>query len=203
MNKKISFKRVLFFLISGTIPLLIIIFFFLNSLKYSISDVNADNYFKILKQENAISLTQRGVELSNLFEYPAIFFEAKNIDFIPHYKFDRKIVNSFYIVDVWKEPVDKGDSYTLRYKDEKSGILQLVSVTQNLSSDGIVGGESFIKMFLSKFGYTYKESERKSGNDILIKDIGDYFIIGTIMKNAYGHIFNLSFSIYDKKKYFT
>lgn len=203
MNKKLSFKKILFFLISGTISLLIIVFLFLNSLKYSISDVSAGNFFKILKQETTISLTQRGVELSILFEYPAIFFNAKTIDFIPHYKFDRKAVNSFYIIDVWKEPIDEGDSYTLRYKDEKSDILQLVSITQNLQSNGVVNGENFIKILLSKFEYTYKESELKSGNDILIKDIGDYFIIGIITKNIHGHIFNLSFSIYNKKKYFT
>ena len=165
--------------------------------EYNINDVNADNY-KHLQVVYSTSVF-RG---SNTVFLNSDFFlqNAKNERSNSTYTFkdenapDRDV---FTITDNTK----KDFWYTVIY-DKKTKQPYYYSVAEFKIDDQPIYLPNIIRVLLEKGEFALKRTELIEGSeDILIKDLGDYFLIGRIGGTMKKPI-HLEFQVYSKRKYF-
>lgn len=192
-TKKTS--NTLLYILIATVILCIGIFYYFKQMAYTISEITADNYSYLMKEEMNQSISGNS-GLHVLFENPILFSDPKNITSVTGYIIQKSVYNSDYFIKMYNE--SSHNEYTFRYPDEKSNTLQYVGI---LNTNGIPNAGEIIQKLLQKEEYTLKETEKKYGYDILIKDVGDFFIISQIYKSD-TIISGFGFHLYKKNKYF-
>jgi lipopolysaccharide export LptBFGC system permease protein LptF len=177
-----------------------IAYFLLLRVKYSISEIKADNYQKLLTEEKSRSLSDY-TPLSEFFKNSLIFIDGKKIGNIENWSIDRNKINDGYAISFLNKKDDT--YYILKYKDETSEIL-LTATISNLNMDNLhlPEGKDIIQRALKQQGFIYSESDMKNGSDILIKEFAKDFLIGQVMFNDNREILSINFQLFSRRKYF-
>ena len=177
-------------------------FLFLKNQKYSISDITADNYQKILKENRSISLADPRNGIDNFFSQPPLLYDPKiaaypqeiSVNFYP--EFYPKI-STVSIEDKVRQRL-----YSMYYPDNSFKKLNGIMLTGSPMSQGLAGAEEELDNLIKKFEYTFKESALKSGDDIIIQELPDNFTIISIYRNSFKMVSMLNFHIYSRYKFF-
>lgn len=196
-------KRKIIIIASSLVVLLLSFFFYLNNQKYSISEINADNYLVLLNRDMNQSLTNRGVGLSQVIKIPVILVEPRAIRNIEGYKISEidyfDTPSGVYVLNF--NNLFDNTTYGIEFKNKSSEIITGVEIS-NWFGGGISGGEQIIQRLLTKEEFIFKESMMKGRPDIIIRDLGDVFLIGSISKSENGVILYIGFRLFKTKKYF-
>ena len=177
-----------------------IAYFLLIRVKYSISEIKADNYQKLLTDEKSRSLSDY-TPLSEFFKNSLIFIDGKKIVNIENWSIDRNKINDGYAISFLNKKDDT--YYILKYKDETSEIL-LTATISNLNMDNLhlPEGKDIIQRALKQQGFIYSESDLKNGSDILIKEFAKDFLIGQVIFNENREVLSINFQLFSRQKYF-
>ena len=177
-----------------------IAYFLLIRVKYSISEIKADNYQKLLTDEKSRSLSDY-TPLSEFFKNSLIFIDGKKIVNIENWSIDRNKINDGYAISFLNKKDDT--YYILKYKDETSEIL-LTATISNLNMDNLhlPEGKDIIHRALKQQGFIYSESDLKNGSDILIKEFAKDFLIGQVIFNENREVLSINFQLFSRQKYF-
>ena len=175
-------------------------FFLLTKVKYSVSEINADNYQRLLADENSKSLSDY-VPLNNFFKNSMIFTEGNRITKIENWAIDRNNIGDGYAISFLNKKDDT--YYILKYKDESSRVLKIATLS-NLNMDNLhlPEGKDIIQRALKQQGFSYSESNLKGGSDILIKEFATDFLIGQVLFNENREILSINFQLFRRQKYF-
>jgi len=147
------------------IPVMVIVLY-LNSLKYSISNITADNYNKILKRDSRRSLASLAPGGSSIFRDHYIYYTAKRYSIFPGYKRTVLDSNDRYLVNI--RDLSNNNLYSLEYEDRDTDTLLSVTLTNPENRGIIANGKNIIDEMLLKNGFTYMESELKKQNRLAI-----------------------------------
>lgn len=182
------------------LAILTIAYFLLMQVKYSISEIRADNYQKLLTEEKSSSLSDY-TPLSDFFKNRLIFIDGKKNVNIENWSIDRNKINDGYVISFLNKKDDT--YYILKYKNETSDIL-LAATISNLNMDNLYlpDGNDLIQRALKQQGFTYSESELKNGSDIIIKEFPRYFLIGQVLFTENREVLSINFQLFSRQKYF-
>lgn len=214
MTIKVNLK----YLIGVVILILIVsvLLYMLNS-RYSISDITADNYKKNLKASNeSILSVASGIStclpnnvVSENQNYSTLRFTLASSELLSESENEYEKVGRSTSDDMLY--VDYANKLTrIRCQANWKGVKQRILVSCAINDIGMGYKGSFDpkyktmidKLILSE-GFILKESALRSGNDILIKDNDDNFIIVDIWGSySRNEIVGLFISTFSKKKYF-
>jgi hypothetical protein len=199
MPNKLIFSIVIVLLLLGGC------IFFLFARKYDISELTPENYTKLLKIEDIHTLSDTWST--------DIFCGARVIIFNPkiargneNWDVDSSVMNSSMTYTILNKT--NLNIYVFVYPETSPNILYSASI-YNVGKDEngmikwlpIVGGKGIITKLLYEEEFTLKKTQMKNEDDILIKDVGDFFIIGSVFwdKNS-EDVKHLTFKLYKKNK---
>ncbi len=168
--------------------------------KYSISEINADNYRMLLSSENERSLAGY-VPLSEFFKNSEIFLNGINIEKVENWSIARDGSSTGNVISFLSEKDDT--YYILTYKDASSNILLNASISSlNMDDLYLPEGKDIIERALKQQGFSYSKSEIKNAPDILIKEFGTMFLIGQVIFDNDNRILGINFQFFKRQKYF-
>jgi hypothetical protein len=194
--------------IGGILTLLTLGLYIISRAKYDLNDITADNAMDKLTIDHSRSLRADGNCLSHMFGNSTIYNEPNVI-----------LSNQYWAVE--KQEVKAGVSYqitnktdwnvyTFRFLRDGSDIMDYFSVQnavrQNVNAITVMPiykGKEMVNQLLFEEGFILKATDRKNYFDILIKDVGDDFLIGKVywMSNAQDEVQILEFMLYHKFKF--
>jgi len=201
----------------GVIVLILAVSIFLYMLKsrYTISDVTADNYKKMLKPSNetilsvsdGISTSLPGNVSSENRDFYTTRFNLSSSDLISereneYEKVGRTTANDMLYVE-YANKLTK-----IRCQGNWKGLKEKILVSCAINDMGYKGSfDPNYKIIADKLilseGFILKESSLRAGNDILIKDNDNNFIIAELWGSySRNEIVGLFISTFSKKKYF-
>lgn len=212
MHIKIKLRYLI--LIALTI-LFALIFLFVKQIKYSVFDVNADNYRTILKPTDesilsiadALSSSLPGNEYKDTRGIDCLHFNigSSNVFSEDEDQF-RKVEKSTYkeMLSVVYNDKTRNFRCQANWKGTNNNILTscaIDAITNKIALNPYC--KDIIDKLIVSESFILKESALKTGSDILVKDNGDNFIIVSIGGNySRNEIISLFIRTYSKDKYY-
>ena len=164
--------------------------------EYGVHEITPDNYQEKLQVVYSVSVFRGNNTV--FLDDPSILINANTGETNNLYRFNKYSatadvveINDNRIKDFW---------YTVLY-DKSTKMPYHYGITEWKVNENPYYLPQIIKLLMEKGGFTLKRTELIKGHDILIKDVGDYFLIAMILDNV-EHATNLSFEVYSKRKYF-
>jgi hypothetical protein len=202
MTKPIKSRLLILGLLIVAVMTVIIIY--MSILKYSISEISADNYKSKLK-ENISSLSE--AQLNEVIPDKFSIYDSK--DFLTSDNFENnglRITNNAR-VDGRRVEISSTRTqlnYWINFTEGKlTNVFIFKQALLNPNSPPTPLIKEMINKLIIQEGFVLKKSELKNGSDIIIKETKDSFIIGDFY--SYDDLeltANITISSFSRKKYF-
>ena len=173
---------------------------YLYTAKYSFLELTPSNYHYILKESHQKSIFCCGT--TSFLENPIFIEDAAHIQSSPQYQYNKfKGANDHQVIEIINQ--DNHVMYQVVYDKTNPQLAISYSVMEWPPFEEYRGTiKKYLRLLLEKGEFSLKRTELINvTDDVIIKDIGDYFIAGLVIGKA-DNPGAIKFQVFKKRKYF-